>query len=355
MRIQNVFRTALIATLAVGVGIILWNAAATLATILTYIGAALFLAMGIDPVVKWLTGKGIPRWASLLIVLVGLMAGITGLVLIIVPVIVAQIAGLFDSMVSYFQSITFEEFMDTIRGFLGPLIEHDLIDLDDIQKQIVDFFGNTDNLAGIGSGVLDVGVGIASGIFGVFIVFILMIYFTASLPSIKKSFVQLSPASKRERVEELTEKVTASVGGFVTGQIILATLSGVLSFIFLSILGAPFPAVLATIGFLFTLIPLVGTVTGSTIIVLITFLLGNFTIGIIAAIYYYVFYMNIEAYVISPRIMGRAVQVPGSIIVIAALSGGALMGLLGALIAIPVAASVLIIIREVVIPKQDAS
>ncbi|MGB3413583.1 MAG: AI-2E family transporter [Microbacteriaceae bacterium] len=353
MKIQNVFRTALIATLAVGVGLIIWNAAATLAAIITYIGAALFIAMGLEPAVRWVTTKGLPRWSALIIVLLGLIAVITGLIWIIMPVVVGQIAGLFESISKYAQSLTFEEFLNSIRDILGPL--NDYIDLDTLQKQIIEFFQNTENLAGIGSGVLNVGLGIANGIFGAFIIFILTIYFTASLPNMKKSFVELVPASKREKVESLTDKITKSVGNYVAGQVSLAALSGVLSFIFLSILGAPFPAVLATIGFMFTLIPLIGTVTGSTIIVLTTLLLGNTTIGIIAAIYYYVFYMNIEAYVISPRIMNKAVAVPGSIVVIAALSGGALLGLLGALIAIPVAASVLIIIREVVVPKQDAS
>ncbi len=74
--------------------------------------------------------------------------------------------------------------------------------------------------------------------------------------------------------------------------------------------------------------------------------------ALIAAIYYLV-YMQIEAYVLAPRIMGRAVAVPGAVVVIAALAGGALLGLLGALIAIPVAASVLIIYRQVIIPRQN--
>ena len=106
------------------------------------------------------------------------------------------------------------------------------------------------------------------------------------------------------------------------------------------------------IAFFFSIIPLVGTLTGSTIIVLICLGLGSPATAIIAAIYYLI-YMQIEAYVISPRIMNRAVSVPGAVVVIAALAGGALLGLLGALVAIPVAASILIIYRQVVIPRQN--
>ena len=117
---------------------------------------------------------------------------------------------------------------------------------------------------------------------------------------------------------------------------------------------APATAVLAVVALLFSLIPLVGTLTGSTIIVLTCLIpgLGSPTIALIAAIYYLI-YMQLEAYVISPRIMSRAVAIPGAVVVVAALAGGSLLGLLGALIAIPAAASVLIIYRQVVIPRQN--
>jgi predicted PurR-regulated permease PerM len=103
------------------------------------------------------------------------------------------------------------------------------------------------------------------------------------------------------------------------------------------------------------MIPLVGTVTGTTIIVLVCLIpsVGNVTTAIIAAVYYLI-YMQIEAYILAPRIMSRAVSVPGGVVVVAALAGGALLGLLGALIAIPVAASILIIYRQVLIPRMDA-
>lgn len=351
MKIQNVFRTALLGTLGVGVGILIWNIAGSLAAVFTYIGAALFIAMGLDPLVRWIVSRGLPRWLALIIVLITLIGVITGLILVVVPVFAEQLGGLVTRATQYVQ----QGGLDDIIARINDIWPWGQLDPDKVAKEIQDFFSNTNNLAGIGSGLLSIGVGVANGLFAFFMIFILTIYFTASLPSIKNSFYRLVPATKREKVSSLTEKISASVGGYVIGQVSLATLSGVLSFIFLSIIGAPFPAVLATIGFMFTLIPLVGTVTGSTIIVLTTLFLGSTTAGIIAAIYYYVFYMNIEAYVISPRIMNKAVSVPGSIVVIAALSGGILMGLMGALIAIPVAASILIIIREVAIPKQDVS
>jgi predicted PurR-regulated permease PerM len=182
-------------------------------------------------------------------------------------------------------------------------------------------------------------------------VIILTIYFTASLPSIKRAAYQLVPASRRSRFADLGDQITDSVGKYVMGQVSLALVNGVLSAIFLTIIGAKFPVLLATIAFFFSLIPLVGTITGSVIIVAVCILSGPPTA--IAAAIYYLIYMQVEAYVLSPRIMNRAVSVPGALVVVAALAGGTLLGILGALVAIPFAAALLLIIKQVVIPRQN--
>ena len=202
--------------------------------------------------------------------------------------------------------------------------------------------------------MLQVGVGIINGLFGSMIVFILMTYFVTSMNSLKRAFYQLTPGSKRAKIADITEKVTNSVGRYVMGQIALALVNGVLSFIFLSVIGAPMPMVFAVVAFLGSLIPMVGTISASAIIVISQLLLADpgSPVWWICAIYYLV-YMQIEAYLISPRIMSSAVKVPGPVVVIAALTGGTLLGLLGALIAIPVAASIMIIMEEVIIPHQD--
>jgi predicted PurR-regulated permease PerM len=184
---------------------------------------------------------------------------------------------------------------------------------------------------------------------------VLTIYLTASTPSLKRAVYHLVPASRRDRFIDIADQITDSVGHYVMGQVTLGVINGVLSSIYLSIIHAPFTAVLAVIAFFFSLIPLVGTLTGSTIIVLACLIPGVGSPGTaLAAAIYYLIYMQVEAYFIAPRIMSRAVAVPGAVVVIAALSGGALLGLLGALIAIPVAASILIIYRQVLRPRMDA-
>ncbi|MDQ2697358.1 MAG: AI-2E family transporter, partial [Actinomycetota bacterium] len=156
----------------------------------------------------------------------------------------------------------------------------------------------------------------------------------------------------RPGYREVSEEITGSVGRYVIGQVSLGAINGVLSLIFLSIIGAPAPILLAFIAFLFSLVPLVGTLSGAVIISLVCLAASPVT-ALTAAIYYLI-YMQIEAYLLSPRIMNRAVAVPGALVVIAAVAGGTLGGVLGALVAIPVAASLIIIIQKVVFPRQDA-
>lgn len=349
MKVHNPFRVAFVATLGVGLGLLFIDSLATLSTILLYIGTALFLSLGLEPLVSWLERRKLPRWAAVLVTILAVLAVFAGIVLLVVPIIVEQVGQLVAQLEKVFQKPeTF--FQDAIQWVKDTFpLQPQFVD--DTVSNLQDWILGLD-WAAVGGGVLQAGIAVVAGIGGAFIVLILTIYFTASTPNLKAAVYQLVPASKRERFIDLAEQITDSVGYYVMGQVSMGVINGVLSAIFLTIIGAPFPAVLAVIAFFFSLIPLVGTLTGSAIIVLTCLGLGSPTTALIAAIYYLI-YMQIEAYVISPRIMNRAVSVPGAVVVIAALAGGSLLGLLGALIAIPVAASILIIYRQVVIPRMN--
>lgn len=346
MKVHNPFRVALVATLGVGVGMLLIGSVQTLSTILLYVGTALFLSLGLEPAISFLERRKLPRWAAVLITILGVLAAFAGTVLMLVPIIASQISQLIEAITKAIESGTT---LDDFKTWLGGVFPN--LNVNDVFAFVEDWVSNLD-YASIGQGVLAVGASVLAGLAGAFIVLILTIYFTASTPNLKAAIYQLVPASKRARFIDIAEQITKSVGYFVMGQVTMGVINGVLSAIFLSIIGAPFPAVLAVVAFFFSLIPLVGTLTGSAIIVLTCLGLGSPTTALIAGIYYLV-YMQIEAYVISPRVMNRAVSVPGAVVVIAALAGGSLLGLLGALIAIPVAASILIIYRQVIIPRQN--
>lgn len=355
MKIQHAFRTALIATLGVGVGILIITGVQTLSTVLLYVGTALFLALGLDPVVTWLERRGMARWAALILTFIALLAVGTGIVLMVIPILTGQIAELVTRIQKLVESAIDGEWnpVNAGRDWLSDTFP--LLQVDVVLDYVNDWWTSlnfADIGAGIGTGLLSLGAGLVAFATGAIIVTILTIYFTASMRSLKRSIYQLVPASKRERFIDLAEQISASVGYYVMGQVTLGVINGILSAIFLSIIGAPFPAVLAVIAFFFSLIPLVGTLTGSAIIVLACLGLASPLTALVALVWYLV-YMQVEAYFVSPRIMSRAVSVPGAVVVIAALAGGSLLGLLGALIAIPVAASILIIYRQVLIPRQN--
>jgi predicted PurR-regulated permease PerM len=343
LKILNPFRVGLIGALGVGLGILILTSIVNLATIITYIGAALFLALGIEPLISFLERHKFPRWAALVLALVVILGAVAGLIWAIVPVAVDQLSQLITGIVNWVNNGGAEKWFTDLQHQMPGIINDTNINAltDWLQK----------NLPNITGQIVQTGVGIVSGVFGGIIVVILTIYFTASLPSLKRATYQLVPASKRARFSDLGDQITDSVGKYVMGQVALALVNGILSLIFLSIIGAKFPILLASVAFFFSLIPLVGTITGSVIIVAVCLLSGPATA--IAAAIYYIIYMQVEAYVLSPRIMNRAVSVPGALVVVAALAGGTLLGILGALIAIPFAASILLVIKQVVIPRQN--
>ena len=255
MKIQNAFRVGLIGTLGVGLGMLIITSVVSLQTIIVYIGAALFIALGLDPAVSWLQKRKFPRWAAILTVVAGVVGVLTGLVFAVVPIIVDQVSALSRAIPDLVKAVNTANFLaDIQKQFPG-------LDVDAVVKSATDFLGT--NLTAITTTAIQSGLAIISGLFGALIIVILTLYFTASLNSMKRGVYQLVPASKRERFADLSDQITTAVGRYVVGQAALAACNGVLSFIFLSIIGAPFPALLAFIACLFSLIPLVGTITGS--------------------------------------------------------------------------------------------
>jgi predicted PurR-regulated permease PerM len=285
-------------------------------------------------------------------VLVALLAAFAGLIFAILPVVIDQVSTGIKAMQGLFNSITKDQFWSDLHH------NYPWLNVNAVEKQFNGFVSSLD-VATIGGGIISTGIGIASAVGGVVIVFILTLYFVASLGSIKRGLYQLVPASKRPGFIDIAEQITEAVGKYVMGQGALGLVNGILSFLVLQLIfplfGIPvhYAALLAVIALIGSLIPLVGTISASTVIVLLVWAFdGSPTVFWVAG--YYVIYMGVEAYLISPRIMKTAVQVPGVVVVIAALAGGTLLGVLGALVAIPVAASILLIIKQVVIPRQNA-
>jgi predicted PurR-regulated permease PerM len=290
--------------------------------------------------------RGIKRPLGIGIVFGGFVLVIGGLLGIIIPMIANQITLLVRSAPALVQDLNNQPWFIDLNSRFG-----EFVDFDGLLRMGQDFVGDPENLAQMAGGVWQAGIGIANGLTAGLIVLILTLYFLASLRSVKRAFYSLVPRSGRAKVIDITEQVTKSVGGYVNGMVVLAFTNAVLGFIMMTIVGVPFAGLVAVGVFFLALIPLIGSVL-ATVLVSIVALFDSPMTAIIAAVYYLI-YMQIESYLLTPRIMNRVVSVPGSLVVIGALAGGTLLGLLGALISIPVTAMVLMIIKQVWMPRQE--
>lgn len=337
------FRLGLFGGLGVLIAIAIGSVVGQLATVLVYIGIAVFLALGLDPVVSLLERK-LPRPGAIASVVAIVILAFAGVLIAIVPILIEQVDNLIKNWPSMLEDIKRSDWYHFLTTQLGTTFE-------DASKDVFAFLSDPGNLWQLGGGVFAIGSSIAGAFTGITIVLILTLYFMASLRNMKKVAARFVPAYQRDGFSEILDDVSSAVGRYVIGQASLALINGVLSLTLFLIIGAPLPALLALIAFVGSMIPLVGTLSAAVINSLICLVASPVTALI--AFGYYLVYMQVEAYVLSPRIMSKAVAVPGALVVIAAVAGGTLGGILGALVAIPVAASIIIIVQQVLFPVQD--
>jgi predicted PurR-regulated permease PerM len=314
-----------------------------LSQVLTLIGVAAFLAMGLDPLVRFLQRRGLHRGQAVAVVFMLLLLAVAAFAAAVLPTLIKQIAEFSQSLPDTVENL------QNSRLFRRLDEEYGIVS--NASEQIRERVTSGETVAQVFGGVLGAGRAVLSGFFSTITVLVLTLYFLASLPRIIDSVFQLVPASRRPRSRALGDEIVRRIGGYVAGQTVVAFVNGFLTFVILMVLGLPYAAIIAVLVFLLGLIPLVGATIGAVIVVLVGFT-DSWQVALGLGIYYVV-YQQIENYVIAPRVMARTVAVPGAIALIAALAGGSLLGILGALVAIPLAAGLLLIVQEVVLPRQE--
>jgi predicted PurR-regulated permease PerM len=310
-------------------------------SVLVLVVVALFLAVGLNPLVELLMRRGLKRpWAVLCVIVIVLLA-VAGFLFTLVPVVTHQVTLLADNLPDYFNQLQRNR---TIREF---------DDKYDVSRKVTDYVQNGGLAQKAFGGVLGVGLAILGILANTFVVVVLTLYFLASLPSIKQTAYQLAPASRRERVSLLGDQILRNVGGYVSGAFVVASCAGVSTLIFLIVIGlGSYAVALALVVAMLDVIPMIGATIGAFIVCAIAFA-TDVTSGVICVIFY-IAYQQLENYLIYPKVMARTVAIPGAVTVIAALIGASLLGVIGALLAIPTAASILLLVREVWLPRQHA-
>lgn len=337
------FVIGFVGTLGVLLALVVGAAVAQLAYTITLVFLAIFISLGLYPVVTRLQRRGLSKGAAIGAVLAAFLLIVAVMLVLIVPIVIDQAVELVVTLPANLTDIENQPwFLDLDEQFNGyPAILLDWILLSSTDPNV---------WLTVGGGALRIGADIINGTFGVLLVVVFTLYFVGSLDTMKNALYDLVPASKRPTFVEIAEEIFDSIGGYLGGQVIIAAMNATFSLILLMIVGVPYAGILAFIALFITLIPVIGPVISTTIMVTVS-LFSSPTTAIIVAIVMIV-YMQVEAYFITPRIIGKAISIPAALVLIGAIVGGTLLGLLGALVASPVVASILLIIKKVVVPRQ---
>ena len=333
-------------TVGVGLALLAYYIFNNVGALVGWVTGAIFIALGLDPIVRRLEAWGIKRNIGVIVVLAGFAGAVAALVMSIGPIISEQAS----KFVQYAPNI----YQNTIDSDWYHELDQRFNISSWVNENVPKFLESTFSSSQVNSfmsSLLSAGSTLAQSVTGVIIVLFLSLYFLTSMNTIKAWGVRLAPGSKRARVKYITDKITDSVGNYVMGQAMVAICNALFAFFTMLFLGFSFPQLMAIVILILAFIPLVGGVV-ALILTSLILLTQGWSMALWFAVAYFL-YLQVEAYLISPRIMARAVSVPAGVAIISVAAGGALWGVLGALIAIPVAASMLILVREVFIPRQD--
>ncbi|MFE2070440.1 AI-2E family transporter [Streptomyces sp. NPDC059467] len=329
---------------ALGLGASLaWLAVQTVmrvSSMLTLLLLAVFIAISLEPLVVWFTRRGLRRGWAVAIVLTGFIVVLGGFLALVIPPVTKEITAL----------------VDAVPGWLEQLHDHQstigrLEDRFHLVEKAKEQIGSGGGASGLAGGVLGAGQMVLSTVASTAIVITVTLYCMAALPAIKEFCYRFVAASRRERVEGVAEEIMNRIGKFMLGNLVTSGIAGVATFGWCTATGVPYAAALGVFTALMDLIPIVGSTLAGIIVSLVA-LSVSLPIAIATAVFYVVFRVA-EDYLIVPRAMKFAVDVHPLVTVLAVLVGGALLGIIGALVAIPAAVAAGLVLDEYVFPKKE--
>jgi len=275
-----------------------------------------------NPAVEALRKRNMSRSTAVTVIFSSVILFVIFFALVVVPPVISQGTNLIESAPQLLQDLMKNETINQLNTQFGLI--------DTLQQKLKEVTSDGTLLISTFGGVIGVGKSVLSGFFTALTILVLTLYFITSLPQAIDLGLSLVPASRRDRVGLLANAVIARVGAFVGSQILIAAMAAVFVVILATVLGMPSPFAIGMIVLVAALIPLIGHFIGATIVTLIA-LTQSVVIGAIAFVAYIV-YVQIENYVVTPRIMKRSLNVPGAVTIVAALIGSSLLGLVGGLL-----------------------
>ncbi|HEY1324062.1 MAG TPA: AI-2E family transporter [Streptosporangiaceae bacterium] len=309
-------------------------------SVLILIFLAFFIAAGLDPIVGWLVRHRMPRWAAVLIVVVGGLAVMGGFLAAAIPPMASEATALAHQIPHYLHDL------QDRNSQLGKLnIKYH------VQDRLTKLL--TSGSGSLVGGVIGAGALVIGTVSEILAIGVLSVYFLAGLPQIKLLTYRLVPHSRRPRAILIGDEIFAKVGGYMLGSFITAVIAGLGTYLWLLAWGVPYPLLLGTFVALLDLIPVIGSTVGGIVVSLVA-LTVSLPVAL-ATLGFYIVYRLAEDYLIVPRIQGRTVELPALASLVAVLIGGVLLGIVGVLVAIPVAAAIRLLLQEVAFPRLDKS
>jgi len=311
--------------------------------IVTWILIALFLAMALNPAVEFFARRGMRRSFAAILVFALAFVAIGGLLYLVLPPLVSQITEFVEAVPGLVQELT--------RGE-GPLgfLERDYHIVERIRQAIKD--RGVGDVLGLTTPALSIAQSVIAAVVGVVAISFLTLFMLIDGPRLHRSLTDLLPERPRMRWERMATGIYKTIGGYVSGNLLISFIAFIGALIILVATGVPYSVPLALVAGVFDLVPLAGATIAAIILVTVAAITKGWVIGLIVGIFFLV-YQQFENHVLQPLIYGRTVQLSPLVVLASVLIGAELAGIVGALGAIPVAGAIQVIMREYLAHRRE--
>jgi predicted PurR-regulated permease PerM len=332
-RPANTFRLGAWFSLGVTATLLALYGLYTVRGILVQVLVALFITVSLEPAVHWLTARGLRRGWAVTAIFAVVFGALLAFLISVIPSLIEQGRELIADLPGYLT-----ELQDRSARF------RDLNDRFNLSSQVQSIIASVPGR--IGSGVLGFTGRLFGALFSALTVLVFTAYFMADLPRLRSGLVRLFPTDRRVRAKQVLDLVIDKVGGYMIGNIIVSIFAGVFSYLAFRLLGVPFATPLAVLVAVFDLIPMIGATLGAITGVLVALFTRPLWPTTVLVAAFFVAYQQIENYLIAPRVLKTTVNIGAAAVLLAGLIGATLLGLVGALMAIPIAAAFNVLLNE---------
>jgi predicted PurR-regulated permease PerM len=294
---------------------------------------ALFLAVSLDPAVRALSRWHIRRGLAILVVVLVVLGLVAAFLQSVIPTMAEQFQAMVKDFPHYLASLQHRS--AGVRQISGRY---------HLTSQISKLFASLPGR--LSSGALGISRRVFSALAATLTVAVLTIYFLVDLPRLRRSAVLLFPRAHRARFSRVAEVMVDKVGSYMLGNILVSLVAGLAAFAALTALRVPFAVPLAFVVAVTDLIPMIGATLGAVVCITVALLATRLWPTTVLVAAFFVVYQQLENYLIAPRIMRGQVQLSPAAVLLAGLIGGTALGLVGALMAIPIAAGLKVLLTE---------